>query len=65
MHLPVCLYYVTLVLGESTLCSCLNVNKLLAPKRRDIGSLSGCSGIGTRNYVVRKRTLNHLAKLAI
>ena len=44
--------------------SCLNVKELLAQNRCDIWSLSDCSGIRTHNHLVRKRTLDHLAKLA-
>ena len=42
--------------SESTLCRCLNVKELLARNRRDIW---------THNHLVRKRTFNHLAKLAL
>ena len=48
----------------AALCSCLNVKELRAQSRRHIWSLSDCNGIRTHNHVVRKRTLNHLAKLA-
>ena len=34
--------------SESTLCSCLNVKELLDPNKRDIWSLSDCSGTQTR-----------------
>ena len=43
---------------------CLNVKELLARSRRYIWSLSEFNGIRTHNHLVRKRTLNHLAKLA-
>ena len=43
---------------------CLNVKELLARSRRHIRSLSDSNVIRTRNHLVRKRTLNHLAKLA-
>ena len=46
-----------------TLYSYLNVKKLLAGNRREIWSLTDCNGTQTQNYLVRKRTLNHLAKL--
>ena len=36
--------------------------ELLSQNRRDILSLSDSNGIRTHNYLVRKRTLNHLAK---
>ena len=41
----------------------LNVKELLARRRRHIWSLSDSNGIRTHNHLVRKRTLNHLAKL--
>ena len=44
--------------SESTLYTGLNVKELLAQSRRKIWRLSDC-----HNYVVHKRTLNHLAKL--
>ena len=44
---------------------CLNVKELLARSRRHIGNLSGSHGIRTHNRLVRKRTLNHLAKTTI
>ena len=43
---------------------CLNVNKLPARSRRHIWSLSNSNEIRTRNHLVLKQTLNHLAKLA-
>ena len=42
---------------------CLNVKELLARSRRHIWSLSDSNVIRTYNHLVRKRTLNHLAKL--
>ena len=50
--------------SESTLSSCLNVKELLAQNRRNIRSVIDCNGTRTHNHLVRKRTLNHLAKLA-
>ena len=50
--------------SESTIYICLNVKELLARNRRDIWRLSYCNGTGTHNHLVRKRTLNHLSKLA-
>ena len=44
--------------------TCLNVKEPLAWNRRDIWSLSDSNGIRTHNHLVRKRTLNHLVKLA-
>ena len=49
--------------SESTFYSCLDVKELLARNRRDIWSLSGSNGTQTHNHLVRKRTLNNLAKL--
>ena len=66
LHLIVCFYPVTYEFdSESTLYSCLNVKELLARSRRHIcWTLSDCNGTRTDNHLVRKRTLNHLAKLA-
>ena len=50
--------------SEYTLYSCLNVKELLARSRRHIWILGDSNGIQTLNDLVRKRTLNHLAKLA-
>ena len=50
---------------ESTLLyRCLNVKELLARNRRDIGNLRDFNGTRTHNHLVRKWTLNQLAKLA-
>ena len=58
-------YHVTYAFqSESTLCSCLNVKELLARSRPETWNLSVCNGTRTHNHSVRKRTLNHLAKLA-
>ena len=43
---------------------CLNVKELIARSRCHILSLSDSNGIQTHNHLVRKRTFNHLAKLA-
>ena len=65
VHLTVCSYHVTYAFqSESTFYSCLNVKELLARSRREIWSLSDCNWTRTRNHLVHKRTLNHLAKLA-
>ena len=65
MHLTVCSCHVTYAFqSESTLYICLNVKELLARSRREIWSLSDCNWTRTHNYLVHKRTLNHLAKLA-
>ena len=50
--------------SESTLGICLNVKEVLARNRRNIRSLSDCNWTRIHNHLVRKRTLNHLAKLA-
>ena len=42
---------------------CLNVKELLGWSRRHIWSLSDSNRIWTHNHLVRKQTLNHLAKL--
>ena len=65
VDLTVCSYHVTYAfLSESTLYSCLNVKELLARNRREFLILSDCNGTRTHNHLIRKRTLNHLAKLA-
>ena len=51
------------VCSESTLCNWLIVKELFPWKRRDICKLSCCNGTRTQSNIVRKRTLNHLAKL--
>ena len=43
---------------------CLNVKELLARSRRHFWSLIDSNVIRTHKYLVRKLTLNHLAKLA-
>ena len=64
-QLTVCSYHVTYAFqSESTFYSCLNVKKLLARNRREIWSLSDCNWTRSHNHLVRKWTLNHLAKLA-
>ena len=51
--------------SESALYRCLNVKELLAWSRREIWSLiwSNCNWTRTQAHLVRKRTLNYLAKL--
>ena len=44
---------------------CLNVKELLAGSRCFIWSLIENNGIRTHNHLVRKWTLNHLAKLCV
>ena len=61
--MTVCSCHVTYAFqGESTLYSCLNVKELLARSMREIWRLSDCNWTRTQNHLVRKRTLNHLAK---
>ena len=63
LYRTVCSYHVTYAIqSESTLCSGLNVKKLLSWSRREIWNLSDCNWAVTHNYLVQKRTLNHLAK---
>ena len=62
--LSVCYYHVTYEFqSESKLYSLSNVKELLARSRRNIWSLSDRNGIRTHNHSIRKRILNHLAKL--
>ena len=64
VHLTVCFYHVTYEFeSESRLYSSLNVKELLARSRCHIWRLSDCDGTRTHNHLVRKRTINHLAKL--
>ena len=42
-----------------------NAKELLTQSRQKIWSLSDSNEIRTHNYLIRKRTLNHLAKLAL
>ena len=44
--------------------SWLNVKEFLTRSRHKIWTLSNCNWTRTHNHLVRKRTLNHLAKLA-
>ena len=61
----VCYYHATYAFySDDTIYSWLNVKERLTPNRRDIWSLSDSNRIRTHNYLVRKRTLNHLAKQA-
>ena len=65
VHLIVCFYHVSYEFeSESTLYSWMNVKELLARSRHHIWWLSDCNGTRTHNHLVRKRTINHLAKLA-
>ena len=49
--------------SKSTLCSCLNVKELTARNRHEMWSLRDCNWTRTHNYLVRKWTLSHSAKL--
>ena len=60
--LPMFYHFTNAFQSESTLFSYLNVKELFTRNRRDIWSLSDSNGIRTHNHLVRKRTLNHLAK---
>ena len=65
VHLTLCYYHGPYAFqSKSKLYICLDVKELLARNRRDILSLSDCNRTRTHNHLVRKRTLNHLAKLA-
>ena len=65
VHLTVCPCHVTYAFqSDYTLYICLNVKEFLAPNKSDIWSLSDCNWTRMHNHLVRKRTLNHLAKLA-
>ena len=60
-----CYYYAVCTFqSESTLYICLNIKQFHARIRSNIWSLRDSNGIRTQNNLVRKRTLNHLAKLA-
>ena len=62
--LSACSYYVMYAfLNESTFYSYLNFREPVAPNRSDIWKLSDYNGNRTRNHLVRKQTLNLLAKL--
>ena len=50
--------------SESTFYSCLNVKELLAQSRCNIWSLNDWNWTRTKNHLVHKGTLNHLAELA-
>ena len=59
-------YHVTYAFqSESTLYSSLNIKEPLTRNRREIWTLCDWNGARTHNRLVRKRTLNHLAKLAL
>ena len=50
--------------SESIFYSYLNFKDLLARSKPKIGSLSDCNWTRTQNHLVRKQTLDQLAKLA-
>ena len=61
-----CRYHVAYAFqSEPTLYSCLNVKELLAQNKHEIWSLSDRNWTRTHNHLVRKWTLNHLAKLVL
>ena len=64
VSLTVWYYHVTYTFqSESTLYSCMNVKEPPTRNRRDVWHLSDSKEIRTQNHLVRKRTLNHSAKL--
>ena len=65
VHLTVRPYHAKdAVQSKSTLYSYLNVKEFLAQNRPEIWSLNNWNRTQTNNHLVRKWTLNHLAKLA-
>ena len=65
VHWTVCSCHVTYVFqSECTLYSCLNIIEILSQSMRKIWSVSYCNWNRTQNHLVRKQTLNHLAKLS-
>ena len=65
VHLTVCSCHVMYAFhSESTIYICLNVKKLLAQNGRYIWSLSDYNWTRTRNQLVQKQIVSHLAKLA-
>ena len=65
IHLTVCYCYFRYTFqGESILYSYLNATKLPARNKFDIWNWSDSTRIWTHNLLVRKQTLNHLAKRA-
>ena len=66
LFLTVCSCHVTYVFqSESTLYSWLNIKELLTRSRHEIWSLSDFNWTRTQSHLVRKRTLNHMTKLAM
>ena len=65
MHLTVCSCHVTYAFqSESTLFSYPNVKELLAHTSCEIWRWGDCNWSRTKNHLVFKLTLNHLAKLS-
>ena len=65
-QMNVCSCHVTYAFqSESTIYSCLNVKEFLTWSRREIWRLSDCNWTQTKNHLVHKRTLNHLAEVFI
>ena len=65
MNLTVCSYHIKYTLeSESTLYICLDFKELRTQNKRNILSLGDVKGPRTNNHLVRKQTLNHLARLA-
>ena len=63
VHLTVSSCYVTYAFHSEYTLQVANVKELLAQNRLEIWSLSDCNWTRTHYHLVRKRTLNHLAKL--
>ena len=62
VHLTVCSCHVTYAFqSESTLYSCMNIKEPLARSGREIWGWSDYNWTETKNHLVLKRTLNHLA----
>ena len=59
-----CIWMDAIIMSRARFRVNLNVKELLAWNRHDIWNLSDSNGIRTHSHLVRKRTLNHLAKLA-
>ena len=65
-----CIWHYFIIIWRTSLsvniCSivCMNVKEPLARSRRHIWSLKESSDCQTHNHFVRKRTINHLAKVA-
>ena len=63
VELTVCSFHVTYAFqSESAHYNCLNVKDILGQSRRVMWSLSDCNWNLTQNHLLRKRTLNHVAK---